>query len=136
MCCAALYLTFFCYAAAWDWWMASGTFCWKASQWQNDNIARCVPTYMDAQFNKACAFRQFTWRPMYILAPVIGIFLKIHTWDTTHAHCELYKFACTQYIIKDTVCKDQFFYLYLGCHLGIVLKICIWDTFTFSLQMM
>jgi len=73
---------------------------------------------------------------MYILAPVVGNFLKIHTWDTTHARYRLYKFGCTQFIIKDTVRNDQFIYLYLGCHLGIVLKICIWDTFMFSLQMM
>ena len=41
---------------------------------------------------------------MYVLGPIIGIFLKIHIWETTHVRYKLYKFGCTQYIIKDILC--------------------------------
>ena len=90
----------------------------------------------DAQFNKARTFRALHMKTSVYFSSWCRDFLKIRTWDTTHAHYKLYKFGCTQYIIKDTVCNDQFIYLYLGCHLGIVLKMCILDTFTFSQQVM
>jgi hypothetical protein len=45
-CYATLHLTCFCYAALLEWWRACGKSRWKASRWQSDNTAGCVPTYV------------------------------------------------------------------------------------------